>query len=239
MPRFFIERLESPAVLTGEDAAHIQKSLRMREGDALTLCDGRGKEADAAIASCAPGTVTCTFSQVRPSLSEPAVRLSLFQAWPKGDKADWIVQKATELGVSEIRFLLTEFCVARPKPQDMERKLARLQKIANEAAKQCGRGVLPAVSGFLTLREAAGEMKRSETALFFYERSTSPLNGLLPAKTASLSYLVGSEGGFSEAEARLLEGAGIPAASLGRRVLRCETAPIAAAAAFLYHFGEV
>lgn len=238
MPRFFVERLHSPAVLTGSDAAHLQKSLRMREGDSLTLCDGLGNEAQAVITSLRPGAVTCSFTEVRVSVSEPAVSLRLFQAFPKGDKAEWIVQKAVELGVGEIYFLLTDFCVARPKPQDAERKLSRLQKIADEAAKQCGRGILPTVKGFLTLSGAVAKMKESETAVFFYERSVRPLRDVLPPKTASLSYLIGSEGGFSEAEADFVRGAGIPDASLGKRILRCETAPVAAATALLYHFGE-
>lgn len=240
MPRFFVEPpAGDTAILTGEDARHIIKSLRMREGETLTLCDGRGFDYQCLIQSAEGDIVAARVLARQPSAGEPAVSIRLYQALPKGDKLDVIVQKAVELGVREIVPVLTERCVSRPDERSMEKKSVRLQKIALEAAKQAGRGVVPRILPLQSYREAISGMKEAERAILLYEGAQTPLSACLPVCPAgSIAFMVGSEGGFSPEEVRRAESQGIFPASLGRRILRCETAPLCALSVILFAAGE-
>ena len=151
MPRFFVEDTGSERItVTCADASHIALSLRMRVGEQVTLCGG-GKDALCELESITPEAVVCRVIETVPSSSEPDVRLRLFQAVPKGEKAEIIVQKAVELGVSEITFMLTERCISRPDGKSFAKKLSRYNRIALEAAKQSGRSMVPQVSGMLRI----------------------------------------------------------------------------------------
>ena len=156
-------------------------------------------------------------------------------ALPKGDKMEFIVQKAVELGVSRIVPYLSKNCVSRP--DKTEKKVERWRKIAAEAAKQCGRGRLPEVAAVVPVAQAA----ESETALFFYEneRRIGLHDALAGGVRDTVSLMVGPEGGFDPAEAKAAVDAGLQSVSLGTRILRCETAPIAALAAVLYAGGNM
>lgn len=239
MPRFFVDALCETTVVCGDDARHIAKSLRMAPGESLTLCDGRGREAQGVIVSLSPDAVTVRIGESAPAPTEPSLFLSLYLALAKGDKPDLVVQKAVELGASEIVLVLTERCVSRPKPAEGEKKVARLQKIAAEAAKQCGRGRIPAVRGILPLKKAIDEMQQFPCRFALYEGSCPPLRAQLPADCTRIALLSGCEGGFSRAEIEQVQSANIAAASLGPRILRCETAPIAALAAVMFALGEM
>lgn len=239
MPRFFTDPVPGgETMLTGEDAKHIAKVLRMRVGEALTLCDGQGFDYRCEIAALEPGAVSLRVLEKLPSTSEPAVDIHLYQALPKGEKLDFIVQKAVELGVSAITPVLTTRCVSRPDGKSMEKKLARMQKIALEAAKQSGRGIVPAIHPLLGFEAAISGMKGAGCAILLYERATEPLSRLLSPPPGRVSLLVGAEGGFSEEEADLALSGGVAWASLGKRILRCETAPVCALSAVLYACGE-
>lgn len=242
MPRFFIEPTPADTILlTGADAHHIATSLRMREGEALTLCDSRGTDYDGVIDSFPLDGVLVRVTARRQNLSEPAVRLTLYQALPKGEKLDLIVQKAVELGVHTIVPVLTERCISRPDSKSMGKKILRLQRIALEAAKQSGRGIVPEIRPLLSFAEAIAGMKQADCAILFYEGATQPLSAFLQGNALAgreLALMVGSEGGFSPAEADIAANMGIACASLGRRILRCETAPICALSAILYACGE-
>ncbi len=239
MPRFFVDTLCDPVILTGEDARHISLSLRMRAGEAVTLCDGRGMEASGWIESFSDRTVQVRLGEIRPSCSEPKTDIALYLALPKGDKLDWTIQKAVELGVSEIVLLLTSRCISRPKEGEADKKLARLQKIALEAAKQSGRGRVPQVRGILRFAQALDEMQQFPSAFALYEGKCPPLRSLLPAAPCKIALLTGSEGGFSPEEIAEAQQRLILPASLGPRILRCETAPIAALAAVLFAMGDL
>ena len=155
MPRFFLPDLSGDTVaIAGEEGRHIAGSLRCRPGDSLELCDGRGTDADAVIRDIAGGTVTAEITARRPSRSELPCRVTLYQALPKGDKLELIVQKAVELGVFAVVPVLASRCVSRPDRRGMDKKRERLERIAREAAGQSGRGMVPAVEPLLTLREA-------------------------------------------------------------------------------------
>lgn len=227
MPRFFSQQIEQPiAVISGEDAKHITKSLRMRVGEQVTLCDGARGEYLCEILSLGE-SVTLKVLEKRVSEAEPTIDLHLYQALPKGEKMELIIQKAVELGASTVTPVLTSRCVSRPEPKSMEKKLQRYQKIALEAAKQSGRGIVPQIRPLLSFDQMLKEQAKHELSIIFYECGGLPLQTLLLPKSGAIGVLVGSEGGFGEEEIAKAEATGMKVASLGKRILRCETAPIA------------
>ena len=213
--------------------------LRLRQGEALTLCDGEGTDYDCTVEQIEKDAVLCRVRDRHPAVTEPRQRLTLFMALPKGDKMEFIVQKAVELGVSRIVPYLSKNCVSRP--DKTEKKVERWRKIAAEAAKQCGRGRLPEVAAVVPVAQAIAQAAESETALFFYEneRRTGLRDALAGGVRDTVSLMVGPEGGFDPAEAKAAVDAGLQSVSLGTRILRCETAPIAALAAVLYAGGNM
>jgi 16S rRNA (uracil1498-N3)-methyltransferase len=239
MPRFFTNHIRGDtALITGGDAAHIAGSLRMKPGESLTICDLAGTDYDCKILSADSGEVSLRILSRRPSAGESRLHIRLFQALPKGDKLEFIVQKATELGAAEIIPVLTSRCISRPDAKSMEKKKPRLQKIAEEAAKQSGRGRIPVVGGLLSFDKALEEMATSEKALFFYEHATVALREQIGADMTSVSLFIGSEGGFSPEEAEKAREAGLLVTGLGARILSCETAPLCAISAILFAAGE-
>ena len=241
MPRFFVDSVEAERIeITGEDARHIALSLRMKNGESLVLCDGKGREADAVIREAYPESVTLDITERRDSVAEPATEVILYQALPKFDKLEYIVQKSVELGISKIVPVLTSRCISRPDEKTMKKKLERLRKIADEAAKQSGRGKLPEVGELLSFKNAVLEMEKTETPIFFFEHADYPLREIMEKRTGgTISFMVGSEGGFSDEEAKYAAEHGLFNASLGPRILRCETAPVAALGAIMYAAGEM
>lgn len=154
MPRFFIDgAADGRAYITGADALHIAKALRMRPGEALTLCDGKGTDFDGVLETVTDRQVTVRITASRPSQAEPTLAVTLYQGLPKGDKMDWIVQKAVELGVTAVVPVATRRSVARLEGK-ADKKQERWQRIAAEAAGQCGRGILPAVERPLSWSQA-------------------------------------------------------------------------------------
>ncbi len=245
MPRFFLPpaAFEGKAAgdivsVTGDDARHISLALRMRVGDVVTLCDGEGVEYDGTLLSLTPASVEVQISLPRTSTREMPVRVTLYQGLAKGDKMDTIIQKAVELGVFRIVPVATARCIMKM-GDNADKKIARWQKIANEAAGQCGRGILPEVAAPMTFREAVAAAKADELSLFCYEElgETKPLSALLPEMPPSaLSFFVGPEGGFDPTEAELARTAGALPCGLGPRILRTETASgyVLAALSVLY-----
>ncbi len=243
MPRFFTENAPQDGyiTLTGEDARHIAKSLRMQPGEELTVCDGGGLDHACVLEQVAADAVRARVRASQPSMSEPRTQVTLYMALPKGDKMELIVQKTTELGVSDIVPVLTARCVSRPDARTLEKKIDRWGKIAAEAAKQSGRGRIPCVHPARTLEAALADAAQAEAALLLYEGER--MQGLRAALTAraprTVSILVGPEGGFAPEEAQQAQDAGLVSVSLGPRILRCETAPIAALACILYEGGDL
>ena len=226
--------------ITGDDARHIALSLRMKTGEELCLCDGKGKEALGKISAVCPESVTLDIFEHRDSVAEPKTEVVLYQALPKFDKLEYIIQKSVELGVSEIVPVLTSRCISRPDEKTMAKKLDRLQKIADEAAKQSGRGKLPKVSEMLTFKNAVKELCKAEMPILLYEHADYPLRGCMEKYSGGkIAIFVGAEGGFSEEEAEFAVKSGAFSASLGPRILRCETAPVAAISAIMYAAGEM
>ena len=241
MPRFFVDSVENDFIeINGDDARHIALSLRMKKGESLVLCDGKGREAEAVIREAFPESVVLDITERRDSIAEPKTEVILYQALPKFDKLEYIIQKSVELGVSKIVPVLSSRCISRPDEKTMKKKLERLRKIADEAAKQSGRGKLPEVGELLSFKNAVAEMTKAETPIFFFEHAEYPLHEIMEKRRGGkIAMMVGSEGGFSEEEAAFAAEKGALIASLGPRILRCETAPVAALSAIMYAAGEM
>ncbi len=230
-PRFFSGNIsDSTVFIDGTDASHIMRVLRMRRGDLAVVCDCRGNDLLCRITSTSDKMVELDIIGRKPSAGEPDIRLRLFQCLPKSDKMDFIVQKAVELGIVEVIPVISKRCVSRPDSASSDKKRVRWQRIAEEAAKQCGRGIIPQVGETVSFCEAIKSFDSSKsTGIFFYECGGKRLNDIIEKKKCdNIDIFIGSEGGFEKEEAQLAESAGITTATLGTRILRCETAPIAA-----------
>ena len=243
MPRFFIDRSQiddASLFIVGDDARHISRSLRMAVGDEITVCDGEGTEYLSRLCKIRDERCDARIIEKKASLSEPKSKITLFMAYPKSDKLEIVIQKAVELGASKIVPFESSRCIKKPKADKVTQRTQRLTRIAEEAAKQCGRATLPEVSLPLSFSEMISCAKEAELPIFCYEGDgTVSLKKLLdefdcPPKTVSV--VVGSEGGFSPEEALFAENAGFRMANLGPRILRCETAPDYCLSAISYKF---
>ena len=239
MPRFFIPSIEgSTAEITGKDAFHIGRSLRMRNGDPLTVCCD-GIDYSCEIVSISDEAVRLDVLSSCVCKAEPKVKVTLFQALPKLDKLETIVQKSVELGVYRIVPMLTRRCVSRPDFKEFEKKRERLKKISLEAAKQSGRGIIPEVASLVGFDEAIAEAAKADCPLMLYENGGIRFSEAGVENAGTVSLLIGSEGGFDESEAIRADSAGISRIWLGERILHCETAPAAALSIVMYISGNL
>ena len=242
MPRFFTPSdgiSDDVITIKGDDAHHIARSLRMAEGDEITVCDMHGFEHTCRLVRIRDEECECQIISSKKGETEPPVHITLYMAYPKGDKLETVVQKAVELGACEIIPFESSRCIKRPKADRIEKQLGRLNKIAEEAAKQCGRATLPEVKPTLSYPEMLKEAKKADLSLFCYEaEDRKSLKEALEGadRPSSISIVVGSEGGFSPEEARAAAEAGLTSVTLGPRILRCETAPDYALSAISYRF---
>lgn len=241
MPRFFVNVSEADPkefILVGDDARHIALSLRMANGQAVTLSGDNGVEYECELTDIKPDCVRMRVVTARENLTEPPCGITLYVALPKGDKLDLIIQKATELGACRIVPFVSERCVARPDEASKEKKRARRLRIAEEAAKQCGRGLIPDVTHPLSFADAVKDAARADVPLFLYEgEGTHPLLPVLRGRLSrgmTVSIVTGAEGGFSPKEVAVASESGMKLCGLGRRILRCETAPLYVLSAVAY-----
>ncbi|HEX3039065.1 MAG TPA: 16S rRNA (uracil(1498)-N(3))-methyltransferase [Caproiciproducens sp.] len=240
MPKFFIDFVpEERAVITGDDAKHIVRSLRMKPGESLILCDSIGTDYNCVIESVEEGAVTVRVLDFCRSVAEPSAKVTVYQGLPKSDKMDSIVQKAVETGAVRIVPVMTARCVSRPDEKSAAKKIARWQKIAEEAAKQSGRGVIPQVSVLTDFGDAVKEAAQSGEIILFFEGGGKSILELVSRKTQNLSVFIGPEGGFEQKEVDLALQYGGKIGTLGPRILRTETAPIAALAAIMLATGNM
>lgn len=221
------------------DAKHIIKSLRMNIGDRLILSSPDGYDYTCEIKSLDMGNVFLDVIGKQKNDTEPKTHIHLFQCMTKGSKFEFIIQKAVELGVSEITPVISEFTISRPKDDSQNKKIKRAQKIMEEAAKQSNRGIIPKINDFIAFKKSFDVSKKSSDILIFYENATSSIKSMNLKKGAAYSIYIGSEGGFSEDEinfAKQMYNAKI--LSLGKRILRTETASIAALSALYFALDE-
>lgn len=240
MPRFFSEHPPESGniIISGDDAHHIGRSLRMAVGEEITVCYNLTdylcrleKISDTAV-------IAKVISEEKSR--EPNISLTLYQALPKTDKLEFIIQKAVELGAVRIVPVMTKRCIARPEKGQFDKKLERLKKISLEAAKQSGRGIIPEVSGIISFEKCLAELSSLDVGLICYERAGGMrLSDINYPVGASVGLLIGSEGGFEPAEADAAADMGIKRVWLGDRILRCETAPLAAISVIMAFSGNI
>ncbi len=246
MPRFFIPNSAvgikddgtKTVMICGEDALHITKSLRMKPGEKLDVCDMGRREYSCVITEVGEA-VFADVTDERDSDTEPPYTAVLYQALVKGDKFDTVVQKAVECGVTRIIPFITDRCVVRLDKKGAAKKAERWQRIALEAAKQCGRSVIPEIGELMTYKEAIESASQADIPLFCYEAERgytlpSALNCHIPSP--SISIVIGSEGGFSVKEADFAIESGMKCVGLGKRILRTETASGFVLACISYEF---
>lgn len=241
MRRFFIDGpLGDEIIITGQDARHIGRVLRLAPGDELVVAGADGRTGRAVITAVGLTCVTARLEEVLDAAHEPPISVRLAQGLPKGDKLEYIIQKAAELGVAGVIPVAADNCVVRYDGTRQACRQDRWRKIAAEAAKQCGRSAVPAVDRIMTLAEALGTAGSKETIIMLYEGGGDSLRDILAAGEArDYLLLVGPEGGFSPAEAALARSSGARFATLGPRILRTETASLAALAIVMYEKGDL
>ena len=255
MARFFVEQLPaegSTYTLTGENADHA-RVLRLRPGEEVTLCDGRGTDCRCTVEE----GLTLRVGSSLPCPAEPRAQVTLYLAFPKADKAEHVIQKAVELGAAAIVLFPSRYCVSRPDDKSLTKKLERWQKIARSAAEQSRRGVIPPVRAVDSYAQAIAEAARADVPVLFYENEEQlglrevfakydtpphPSPAATPSPQGegfSVSLMTGAEGGFSEDEIAQAWAAGLKICTLGPRILRCETAPLAGLTAVMYALKEI
>ena len=242
MVRFFVtaeELLQDSPTLTGENAQHA-KVLRLKPGEEVLLCDGEGREALCTVTDFGKDYCSVSVLERRDSATEAAVRVSVYMAFPKSDKLEHVIQKATELGAYEIVTFPSARCISKPDDKSIKKKVERWQKIALSAAEQSGRGRVPQVVVLDSFSQALSRAAQADKALMFYEHeeATTLHMALSEGSFYTVSLLTGPEGGLEEKEVEQARAAGLQVCTLGKRILRCETAPLCALSAVMYAAGE-
>ena len=242
MIRFFVppEELDTSfMVLTGENAAHA-KVLRLKNGEQVMVCDGQGAECICTVSDVSAGQISLVVNAVQKSSSEPSVKVSIYMAFPKSDKLEHVIQKATELGAYEIVAFPSARCISRPDEKSLQKKKERWQKIAASASEQSGRGHIPEIITLGSYSEAISRAIQADKSILFYENehATTLKMALDRGAYQTVSLLSGPEGGLEDSEVEKARQAGMEICTLGNRILRCETAPLCALSAVMYHTGE-
>ena len=233
--RFFVDNISGDtAVLEGEEFVHAKTVQRVEEGTEIILLDGSGKEYSAIVTKVEKRSLTAHIVTVYEGEREPSADIYLLCGALKGDKTELVVQKATELGAGKVGIFSSEYCAAYINAN----KLDRLSKVAREAAKQCMRSRAPEIFYFDNFSEALKSAEHYDNKLFaceFAKTSEADLSSL----SGSTALVVGSEGGFSENEAQTALELGFSQITLGKRILRAETAAISLMSVVCYSLGEL
>lgn len=250
MQRYFVgkEQFENDRVrILGEDARHIGKVMRGRVGDEIIVCDGAGRVVLAELESVEAGEVAAKIVEEKAETSEARFRVDIAQSLPKGDKLETVIQKCTEIGAAAFVPFLSERTVVQYDAKKEEKRLQRWSKIAKEAAEQSHRSRIPEVRQPLTYKQLLKTFANYDLVLFCYEKENGlqlrdavrPFAESKPEEAANVLVVVGPEGGFAEREADEAAASGAKIAGLGPRILRAETAGMAALACILYESGEM
>lgn len=246
MPKFFVpaENInDSEIIITNNDVLHIKKVLRAVVGDELVLCDGKGNNYNAEIIEIREKQIHCKILSSEKSDTESNISVTIFQGLPKASKMDYIIQKTTELGIVKIVPCKMARSVSKiENSKDAKKKSERWQKIAEEAAKQSGRGIIPEVIEPVDFSEAVRMMKEYDLSFAPYEceddnKLKTVLNSSENPKT--IAFMIGPEGGFDLNETKILRDNNIPTVTLGKRILRTETAGEAVLSMIMYELGDI
>lgn len=220
--------------ISGEEFSHM-KVLRQKVGYKVVVCTGDGKDYEGTVSEINADNAVVKVDAIKDNKNDPALDITLFQALPKGDKMSLIVQKCTELGARKIVPFLSEFTEETKFNRD------RMQRVAKEACKQCGRSLICEVGKLCSFSDIPDMLKDYDLVIMPYENATcgktGDVKGLKEAR--KIAVIIGSEGGFSEKEVSLAKECGAEIVSLGRRILRCETAGLVTIALIAYERGEL
>lgn len=245
MARFFVnpEQIQNQSIIIkGEDVKHISKVLRLKSGDQITISNGQGIEYECIINNMDKVAVSAAIISSHLSETEPKTKITLFQALTKSDKMDFIIQKAVEVGIHKIVPILTERTIIKLEDEKKQNsKLVRWQKISESAAKQSHRGIIPEVAPIIGLAEAFKQSKDMNCRVIAYEKEIQNRlqNILTDFHGNSIAIFIGPEGGFEEHEVNLAEQNGIIPVTLGKRILRTETAGLFLVSIMMYEMEEV
>lgn len=243
MPRFFVEKeniKDNIITLYGDDAGHISRVLRSKIGEKLTVCDGSGNDYDSEIIEISDNTVRLEIKNTTFTGSEPSVKIILFQGLPKGDKMELIIQKCVELGVYSIIPVNTERCIVKFDKNKEKKKIERWQKISESAAKQSGRGIVPKIGEVLNYSDAINKASELDMSMIPYELEENRglkefLDNYKEKGGETLGIFIGPEGGFAVNEIEMAINSGVLPVTLGKRILRTETAGMTAIANALFY----
>jgi|Deesub1362A_J573_1020465.scaffolds.fasta_scaffold01208_12 16S rRNA (uracil1498-N3)-methyltransferase len=242
MPKFIVtpENVKEGYVeIKDEDAFHITKVLRMKKGDKIFVSDGR---ADYHVLLCNLNS-NCVVGKIENTKErmDTQVDITMLQSIPKSQKMDWIVQKATELGIKKIVPVMTERTIVKLDTQKAEKKRRRWQRIAKEAAKQSGRSTIPLIEGVLSFEEALRKGRDADLAIIpWEEEQAAGLKDLIKGKTyKKIIFCIGPEGGFSRQEVERAKENSFKPVTFGPKILRTETAGIFLLSVLMYELGDM
>jgi len=244
MPRFYIPQIHIENGLLkieGDEVKHIQKVLRLKAGDEIVLFDGLGKEFEGTIIKEGRSSVTVKIERILSSKGDSLFEVTLAQSLLKGEKMDFLIQKATELGVKEIiPFFSSRSVPLLEKSRRLKRHL-RWEKIAVEASKQCGRGVVPKIDSLRDYPDMLRVASTNSLRLILWEGDGMKLKEVLERsrEKTKIFFVIGPEGGFSQEEVEKARKAGFVTVTLGRRILRAETASLCLLSIFQYERGDI
>lgn len=245
MRRFFIDPSEiskDKPVIEGPDAHHITSVFRLKSGDEILLVDGTGFEYRAELISTSKNQVTVAVVEQYAVRTESQTKISVGQGYLKDKKMDMLIRHLTEIGITRWIPMISEYSIPQPDKKKNDARIERWVTIAREAVKQCGRTRVPEIVSPVSFRDAVKNSGDMDLKIIFYENEARPLGQtLLPGAPPPSGILVffGPEGGFSTKEIELAISAGFVTASLGPRILRAETASIAACALMQHIFGDM
>lgn len=241
MHRFFVTDIDNNQVIfSAEQTRQIQAVLRMEPGQRVIALDNAGWEYEVELVALGRKRATAVIHHKRPSANEPNTHLTLYQSLMKRDKFEWVLQKGTEIGVSHFVPLVTQRSLIQ-KVDIKNSKSARWQKIITEAAEQCRRGRIPTLQTPVTLAQALAEHPSQPGLIAWEEAKDVTLREALAVekRPSAISLFIGPEGGFAAEEIESAQLAGLTPITLGKRILRAETAALVAAALILHELDEV
>ena len=246
MRRFFIEQTKITSTkifITGSDAAHIKKVLRMKSGDRIGLFDGRGFEYEARIENLLAGSVEVSITKRFLSASESPVQIIVAQALLKDKKMDILARQLTEIGITKLIPFTSIRSVPRPDKKRLSERRKRWEKIAIEALKQCRRGHVTEIGETITFNDVIKIDDECDLKIVFWENESKPISNAVQQvhdrHYRKILAVLGPEGGFTEKEIEDARACGFVTASLGPRILRAETAAVAACTILQYLFGDM
>lgn len=246
MPKFFTAReniKDTTLIIDSEDANHLKRVLRINVGDVITVCDGAGIDYTVKVSEIGKNEIECDIIDRKKSDTEPNINITLYQGLPKAAKMDYIIQKNTELGISKIVPAKLARCVVKLENKAAEdKKCERWQKIAIASAKQSGRGIVPVIDNPMTVDEIIEDVKDYDLVFVPYEcEDQSRLKTIVESvpDAKDIAFIIGPEGGFDISEIEKFKEAGIKTVTLGKRILRTETAAESVVSMLMYAYDEI